>query len=74
MDIKENKKADVRSKPDAGTRDPKDKQGQLEDNPITGRDRVPNTEDELTEPKENTTAQTKVLIQQLGPNYKGNTN
>jgi hypothetical protein len=74
MDTEENKKGDVDATPQAGVRDPKDKAGKLEEHPRKGRERVPNTEDELDDPKENTSAVKKALIQQFGPNYKANTN
>jgi hypothetical protein len=71
----ENKKGDIPGKPEAGTRDPKGKQAQLEEHHRKGRNRVPNTEDELEDcGTENKTSQEKVRIQQLGKNHRGNTN
>jgi hypothetical protein len=70
----QNKKDDVAGKPEAGARDPKKKQAQLEKHPRKGRTRVPNTEDELDCGTENPTAPEKVRVQQLGKNHRGNTN
>lgn len=55
----QNKKDDVVGKPEAGVRDLKDKQGQFEEHPRKGRERVPNTEDEIHETKENKTSKKK---------------
>jgi hypothetical protein len=58
MDIHENKKADTAGKPEegnaeAGTRDPKNKAGQLDKHPRKGRNRVPSTQDEVDDATEN---------------------
>ena len=75
MDTHENKKGDIAGKPEAGTRDPKGKQAQLKEHPRKGRERVPNTEDELDGcGTENKTSPEKVRVQQLGKNYHRNTN
>jgi hypothetical protein len=74
MDIHENKKSDIVGKPEAGTRDPKGKQEQLEVHPRKGRERVPNTEDEIEDAKENLTSQEKVRVEQGGKSHRGNTN
>ena len=74
MDIKENKKGDTESKPEAGTRDPKAKGAQRDKSPDRGRNRVPNTEHELGNGTENKTSQEKVRVEQGGKNYRANTN
>jgi hypothetical protein len=70
----QNKKDDVAGKPEAGARDSKGKHAQLKEHPRKGRERVPNTEDELDCGTENKTSPEKVRIQQLGKNHRGNTN
>jgi hypothetical protein len=70
----QNKKDDVVGKPQAGTRDSKNKQAQLNEHPRKGRDRVPSTQDEIHDAKENKTSQEKVRIQQGGKNHRANTN
>jgi hypothetical protein len=72
MDIHE--RGDTESKPQAGTRDPKGKGAQRDENPDRGRDRVPNTEDELRVGTENKTSQEKVRVEQGGKNHRANTN
>ena len=68
-------KNDVAAKPQAGARDPKGKQAQLDKHPRKGRERVPNAEDEIDGcGTENATSQEKVRVQQLGKNHRGNTN
>jgi hypothetical protein len=66
---------DVAGKPEAGARDSKGKHAQLKEHPKKGRERVPNTEDELdgcgTESK---TSPEKVRIQQVGKDYHRKTN
>jgi hypothetical protein len=75
MDIRENKKGDTESKPQAGTCDPKGKGAQREESPDRGRTRVPNTEDEITGcGTENKTSQEKVRVEQGGKNHRANTN
>jgi hypothetical protein len=76
MDIHENKKADTAvSKPEAGTRGPKAKGAQREENPDRGRTRVPNTQDEIKgNGTENETSQEKVRVEQGGKNHHSNTN
>jgi hypothetical protein len=74
MDIGENKKGDTASKPEAGTRDPKAKGAQRDENQDRGRNRVPNTEDELGFGTENKTSQEKVRVEQGGKNHRSNTN
>jgi hypothetical protein len=66
MDIHENKKGDTASKPEAGARDPKAKGAQREESPARGRNRVPNTEHEIRDAKENKTSQEKVRVEQGG--------
>jgi hypothetical protein len=73
MDIKENKKGDTESRPQAGTRDPKGKQSQRDENPDTGN-RVPTTENEIKDAKENKTSQEKARIEQGGKDHRANTN
>jgi hypothetical protein len=70
----QNKNDDVAGTPEAGIRDPKKKQAQLDKHPRKGRNRVPNTEDELKDATENKTSQEKVRVEQLGEGYCGNTN
>ena len=71
----QNKKDDVAGKPEAGARDSKGKHAQLDKHPRKGRNRVPITEDEIKDcGTENKTSQQRVRIQQLGKNYRGNTN
>jgi hypothetical protein len=73
----QNKKDDVEGKPQAGTRDPKDKQGQLEVHPRKGRERVPSTQYEVDDcggGTENKTSQEKVRVEQGGKSHRGNTN
>jgi hypothetical protein len=67
-------KNDVAARPQAGTSDPKGKQAKLEVHPRKGRERVPNTEDELDCGTENKASQEKVRIQQNGKGHRGNTN
>ena len=55
-------KNDVAGEPEAGTRDPKGKQAQLDKHPRKGRNRVPNIKDELDCGTENKTSQEKVHI------------
>lgn len=74
MDIHENKKGDTAAKPESGTRDLKDKQGQLEVHPRMGRERVPNTEDELDGCGTETKTSEKVRVEQGGKNHRSNTN
>jgi hypothetical protein len=75
LDIHENKKGDTAAKPEAGTHDPKDKQGQVEVHPRKGRERVPNTEDELDGcGTENKLSREKVRVEQGGKSHRGNTN
>jgi hypothetical protein len=74
MDVHENKKGDTESKPEAGTRDPKAKGAQRDENPDRGRTRVPNTESEMKDAKENKTSQEKVRVEQGGKHHRGNTN
>jgi hypothetical protein len=74
MEIHENKKGDTSSKPEAGTRDPKSKGAQRDKSPDRGRKRVPNTEHELGNGKENKTSQEKVRIEQGDKNHRSNTN
>ena len=70
----QNKKDDVEGRPQAGTRDPKDKQGQLEVHPRKGRERVPNTENELDGCGTETKTSEKVRVEQGGKNHRSNTN
>jgi hypothetical protein len=70
----QNKHDDIEGTPEAGTRDPKKKQRQLEVHPPKGRERVPSTQDEVEDATENKTAPEKGRIQQLGKNHRGNTN
>jgi hypothetical protein len=70
----QNKKDDVVGTPEAGSRDPKKKQAKLNVHPRKGRGRVPNTEDEIHDAKENKTSQEKVRIEQGGKNHRANTN
>jgi hypothetical protein len=66
---------DVAGTPEAGTRDPKKKQAQLDKHPRKGRERVPNTEDELEDcGTENQNSQEKVRVEQGGKGHRGNTN
>jgi hypothetical protein len=74
MDIHENKKGDTASKPEAGTRDPKAKGAQRDENPERGRNRVPNSEHEIKDAKENKTSQEKVRVEQGGKKHRRNTN
>jgi hypothetical protein len=74
MDTHEHKKGDIAAKPSAGASDPKGKHAQLKEHPRKGRDRVPNTENELGCGTENKTAPERGRIQQLGKNHRGNTN
>jgi hypothetical protein len=70
----QNPKDDIEGTPQQGTRDPKKKQRQLEVHPRNGRERVPNTEDELDCGDERTTSQEKVRVEQGGKGHRGNTN
>jgi hypothetical protein len=70
----QNKKDDVVGKPEAGVRDPKKKQAQLNEHPRKGRNCVPNTEGEIKDAKENNTSQEKVRVEQGGKNHRANTN
>jgi hypothetical protein len=71
----QSKKDDVARKPEAGARNSKGKHAQLKEHPRKGRERVPNTEDELEDcGTENKTSPEKVRVQQLGNNYHRNTN
>jgi hypothetical protein len=75
MDIKEDKKGGTASRPEAGTRDPKAKGAQRDENPDRGRNRVPNTEDEIKGcGTENETSQEKARVEQGGKNHRANTN
>ena len=62
MDIRENKKGDTESKPEAGARDPKKKHAKLNEHPVKGRE------------TENETSLEKVRVEQGEKNYRGNTN
>jgi hypothetical protein len=75
MDIHENKRGDTESKPEAGARDPRAKGARRDENPDSGRTRVPNTEDEIKGcGTENKTSQEKVRVEQGGKNHRANTN
>jgi hypothetical protein len=67
-------KNDVAGKPEAGARDSKGKHAQLKEHPHKGRERVPNTEDEIQDATENKTSPEKVRVQQLGKGHRRNTN
>ena len=60
----QNKKDDVEGKPQSAVRDPKDKQGQLEQHPREGRSRPESTQNEVKDPTENKTSQEKVRREQ----------
>jgi hypothetical protein len=74
MDIHENKNGDTTSKPEAGTRDPKAKGAQRDENPDRGRNRVPNSEHEIKDAKENKTSQEKGASRTRREEPQSNTN
>jgi hypothetical protein len=75
MDIHDNKKGDTAAKPETGTRDPKSKQAQRDENPDRGRTRVPSTQDEIKgNGTESKTSQEKARVEQGGKNHRSNTN